>query len=721
MPVLSITIILTPFLALIIILSANICPSQSFQFQHPSFSTLADLADIRIVYQDSSWYQGQDATPDQSGIWLTPNPIDVSSNKFSNIGKFIYKDLIQFKNSQNMVASFTSSFSFQIVTTGAYGTCGSGMTFFISHFDKAPNNSDGRFFGLFDPFAAETQKFFAVEFDTHTSSDLNDPSASHIGIDVNSLISLDYTDTSPDSSSSSTPSFYPQLYLYNNDTFTAWIVYDSLTNLIQVWMTNSSNSSSSAHPTSQALLELSYNLSTVFDDFMYVGFSATNKVAEDGMEGHVVMSWSFTSEDFKEPGIDVNVVVPIAIALPILFILGFVGIIMLLIKRKREKRMNCLPSSVQLGRESSTILLGSGRHCTLPRYSYRELKRSAHDFSEQSKIGQGGFSIVYRGTLADGSVVAIKRLKEGVRKEEEFSAEMNIISSIRHRHLLQLRGWCYEKGEAMLVYNYLSNGSLDRYLYGEKKGELQSETRLKILVGVASALEYLHGNLGECVLHRDVKAANVLLTEGFEPMLGDFGLARLVGHDEGAVLMTVAGTPGYVAPEVVYTGRFTDRADVYSFGVLALEMAYGRPTIVKQSSSLQQAEEEAQIVDYAWMLHQREQLMEALDPCMMSMVDSAQKAQQWRVVLHVALMCCNPSPECRPTMMQVYQALKGDTVLLSQPLPAARPNLYPTLPNLYPTFTDWPSISSASSVTSVSALSVKICRSEGGPSSTTSK
>ncbi|KAI5060903.1 hypothetical protein GOP47_0023408 [Adiantum capillus-veneris] len=651
------------FLVNIVVFSA--CSSEGIQFQHPSFSSIADLSDIKIVYQDS-WYHGQDAIPDKSGIWLTPNPIDVTSNKFSNIGP--------------------------------YSTSGSGMTFFISHFDKAPNNSDGRFFGLFDPHAAtEAQKFFAVEFDTYLSSDLNDPSASHIGIDVNSLVSRNYTDTSPTSSSP----FYPQLYLYNNDTFTARIAYDSLTNLIQVWMTNSLSSASAM---SQAVLELSYDLSTVFEDFMYVGFSATNKVGEDGMEGHVVKSWSFTSEDFKEPS---EVIVPIAIALPILFALGLFGITLFLIKRRRKKRMNHLPSTVRQSRESGTILLGSGR-CTLPRYSYKELKRSAHDFSEQSKIGKGGFSIVYRGTLADGSIVAIKRLKEGVRKEAEFSAEMNIISSIRHRNLLQLRGWCHEKGEAMLVYNYLSNGSLDRYLYGEKKGELQSKTRLKILVGVASALEYLHGNLGECVLHRDVKAANVLLTKGFEPMLGDFGLARLVAHDEGAVTMTVVGTPGYVAPEVVYTGRFTDRADVYSFGVLALEMAYGRPAMIQ--SSLQQ--EEARIVDYAWMLHQRDQLMEALDPCM-SVQDSAQKEQQWRPVLHVALMCCNPLPESRPTMMQVYQALKGDTVLLSQPLPATRP--------LYPTFPDWPSLLSASSATSTSGLSVTNSRSEGGRSWTASK
>lgn len=258
----------------------------------------------------------------------------------------------------------------------------------------------------------------------------------------------------------------------------------------------------------------------------------------------------------------------------------------------------------------------------------------------------------------------------------------------------------------MLVYKYMSNGSLESYLSDKKKGELQSETRLKILIGVASALEYLHCHLGECVLHRDVKTANVLLTEGFEPMLGDFGLARLIGHDEGAVTMTAVGTPGYVAPEVVYTGRFTDKADVYSFGVLALEVAYGRPAIARCSMQV----EEARIVDYAWMLHQRNQLMEALDPCMS--MDSTQK-EQWRSVLHVALMCCNPLPEARPTMRQVYQALKGDTMLdLMESLPATKP--------LYPTISNWPSVSGSS--TTLTGLSVTNSQSEeGGRSLTASK
>lgn len=341
-------------------------------------------------------------------------------------------------------------------------------------------------------------------------------------------------------------------------------------------------------------------------------------------------------------------------------------------------------ATITLGRHSKSIELAPSMPCSLPRYSYKELRRSAHGFTDQNQIGEGGFSKVYKATLADGSVVAIKKLKDGFRKEAEFASEINIISSIRHRNLLQLRGWCFEKGEALLVYKYMSNGSLENYLYGEKRGTLESETRLRVLAGVASALEYLHTGLGDCVLHRDVKAGNVLLTDKFEPMLSDFGLARLIAHSGHAVTMTAVGTPGYVAPEVVYTGKANDKVDVYSFGILALETASGHPAIYR---STQQGDDQVRLLDWVWLLHQSNQLMEALDHSMRMDMPLAEK-EQWRCVLHVALMCCNPTPEARPTMRQVSQALQGDTLLLMQPLPATRP--------LFPTILDWQTASGSS-------------------------
>lgn len=309
---------------------------------------------------------------------------------------------------------------------------------------------------------------------------------------------------------------------------------------------------------------------------------------------------------------------------------------------------------------------------TVPRYSYRDLQTAAHGLDERTKLGEGRSSIVYRGTLEDGSLVVIKKLKKGFKEGSAFATEIGLISRISHHNLLSLQGWCYEGGKALLVYNYMPK-CLDNYLFGSRKGALNSEARFRILQGVGSALEYLHEN---CILHRDVKAANVRLTEGFEPMLGDFGVARLIAHKRTGRL------PAYIAPEVVHTGRATHKADVYSFGILALELACGRPASADRQSSL---------IDWVWMLQQRDRLMDALDPSMHALNNHTSSSSsssgitlcvdeelQWRCVLHVALMCCHPLLEARPTMQEAAQVLHETKIL---PLPASKPTCPPPTPN----------------------------------------
>ncbi|MCO5578459.1 hypothetical protein L7F22_032302 [Adiantum nelumboides] len=550
------------------------------------------------------------------------------------------------------------------------------MAFFIADHEKAPEKSYGRYLGIVSPNATKRHRFFAVEFDTHISEDFADPSASHIGIDINSLKSLIYADTSSNASSP----YYPDLYLYNNYTFIAWIEYHAPRNLIQVWMSNAISSPRPHRP----CLKLAYNLSDVFQDFMYVGFSASNNASEDGMEGHVLYSWNFTTyppRSNKWPPL-LYLIVPLFS----LLLLLLCCISLCYIRRvRRKRRASKQPKLVTYYRNGS-----SGRHyikqlmegSNLQEYTYKELRKASHSFAESYKIGEGTFSIVYKATLSNGQTIAIKRMKERYRKHMEFSSEMKIISSLRHRNLLPLLGWCYDKGEALLIYKYMSKGSLNHYLYGQNRGTLSSEVRFTILAGVASALEYLHDHLKDCVLHRDVKAANVLLTEDFEPMLGDFGLARLIDHTEDSVTMTAAGSPGYVAPEVVYTNKATNKADVYSFGVLALVIACGRPAMLRFVEA--QHPEEVRLLDWVWMLHQGNQLMEAIDVTMrMGMSDTEKK--QWGCVLHVALMCSNPSPDLRPTMRQACQALQGGDLTLMKPLPATKP--------IYPMSQSWPSAS----------------------------
>ncbi|MCO5561836.1 hypothetical protein L7F22_015460 [Adiantum nelumboides] len=628
--------------------------------------TFASYESIKSVQEDE-WYHGQNAIFDDDAIWLNPDPREAQTRALSNIGKIIYKDKVQFRYPDYGIISFSTSFTFQIITTNPYPGCGSGMTFFIADYDKAPRRSYGRYLGLLSPNTTNSNRFFAVEFDTHISEEFADPSASHIGIDINSLKSLMYVDSNPNSSSP----YYPELYLYNNNTFTAWIEYSASASRIQVWMRNSSSSLRPSFP----CLSLQYNLSDVFQDYMYVGFSAASNASDDGMQGHVLYAWNLTT---YPPAINkfqtAKILIPLVVTLSSVVLLCVC--LMFMKRRKGLITMHNGGQFLQIASSSRAFIEKLVYRSTLREYRYEELIRASHNFSQSNKIGEGSFSMVYKATLVNGQTIAIKRLKEGCRKEVEFSTEMKVISNLRHKNLLPLLGWCYEKGEALLVYEFMRRGSLNHHLYGKDRGTLPSKVRLDILLGVASALEYLHKQLGDCVLHRDVKAANVLLTEDFKPMLGDFGLARLIHHDERSVSMTPAGTPGYVAPEVVFRNKVTDKADVYSYGVLVLVVACGRPAILESAISGSESDGGRQLADWIKILYQRNQLIEALDSTM-SMSMSEMERSQWRRVLHMAMICVNQCPKLRPTMSQVCQALQGETVLwMNQPLPARRASSY---------------------------------------------
>ena len=313
----------------------------------------------------------------------------------------------------------------------------------------------------------------------------------------------------------------------------------------------------------------------------------------------------------------------------------------------------------------------------MPRYTYKQLWKATQGFHDKARVGRGGYSTVYKGRLLltqpgkDDSMVyeevAVKRLnKEGLRKSDEFFAEINMINKLQHPRLVELKGWCYEKGEAMLVYQFMSNGSLADHLFSSRKegtSVLSSETRVEILKGVAEALNHLHG---AGAVHRDVKAANVLLTSGFVAMLGDFGLLRLLKDDNHMTqTMTAAGTPGYTAPEVMFTRTPTNKVDVYSYGVLALEVACGRRVIDLGFD----VTEERVLLNFVWSKHESGTLMEVLDP-RMEMIDGEVSTTIWRCILHVALKCCHPIPEARPPMQEVLYTLQNGVVV---PLGPSRP------------------------------------------------
>ena len=252
-------------------------------------------------------------------------------------------------------------------------------------------------------------------------------------------------------------------------------------------------------------------------------------------------------------------------------------------------------------------------------------------------------------------MVAVKRMtKDSNRRKEEFISEISVINRLRHKNLVPLLGWCHKNGELIMVYEYMPNGSLDKHIFNDDiaSGFLNWERRYNIVCGVASALLYLHEECEQLVIHRDVKASNIMLDSEYKARLGDFGLARLIEHDRSSFTTTaVAGTLGYIAPECFHTGRATAESDVFSFGAVALEVSCGRPP---KSSRPDQPD----LVGRVWKLYRENKLLEATDSRPAATVGSGSiNEEDIKRLLVLGLACSHPNPEARPTMRKVTQIL----------------------------------------------------------------
>ncbi|KAK5837143.1 hypothetical protein PVK06_012953 [Gossypium arboreum] len=296
------------------------------------------------------------------------------------------------------------------------------------------------------------------------------------------------------------------------------------------------------------------------------------------------------------------------------------------------------------------------------KFSFVEIAKMTSNFKGE-KLGEGGFGAVYRGYLRDlDTHVAVKRIskasKQGIK---EYASEVKIISRLRHKNLVKLIGWCHEKGQLILVYEFMVNGSLDSHLF-KGKTLLTWDVRFQIVQGLASALFYLHEEGDHCVLHRDIKASNVMLDSSFNAKIGDFGLARLVDHVKGSQTTHLAGTMGYIAPECVSSGKASKESDVYSFGVVALEIACGRRSIEPRYE-----ESQASLVAWVWELYGNQQILGAVDLKLGMDFD----AIQMECLLMVGLWCVHPDQNLRPSIRQVIQVLKFEAPLPK--LPSRRP------------------------------------------------
>ncbi|KAK4797935.1 hypothetical protein SAY86_030261 [Trapa natans] len=490
---------------------------------------------------------------------------------------------------------------------------------------------------------------FGVEFDIFRNEEFADNDDNHVGIDVNSLTSI----------SSHTAGYWPPegtslsfrtLKLNNGKNYQAWIDYSGS-------VLNVTIAPAGSRRPARALISIPLDLSEVFLDEMYVGFTAATGQL---VEAHKILAWSFSNTNFSLSESLVTTGLP-SFVLPASSVIrskGFIagtsaaalvviclGAFLYLFLRNRRQRRAMEETE---GLEDWEVEYWPHR------IKYEEILAATNRFSEENVIGIGGNGKVYKGILAGGGVeIAVKRFLQedsgdGLRA---FLAEISTLGRLRHRNLVALRGWCKAGGGGrfMLVYDYMENGSLDKRVFecDDEDKLLGFGDRIRILKDVADGVFYLHEGWEAKVVHRDIKASNVLLDKDMCGRLGDFGLARMHDHAATPGTTRVVGTLGYLAPEVTRTGRATTRTDVFGFGVLVLEVMCGRRPIEEGRPAL---------TDWVKELAAQEDLADALDSRVM--YRGGFDPEEAVLMLQLGLVCVHPDPGRRPTMRQVVKLME---------------------------------------------------------------
>ncbi|XP_060205548.1 cysteine-rich receptor-like protein kinase 43 [Lycium barbarum] len=293
-------------------------------------------------------------------------------------------------------------------------------------------------------------------------------------------------------------------------------------------------------------------------------------------------------------------------------------------------------------------------------FELRALQIATNFFSDLNQLGHGGFGPVYKGLMPNGQEIAVKKLSVDSRQGiKEFTNEVKLLLKIQHKNLVILLGCCIEGPAKMLVYEYLPNKSLDRFLFAEEKSpSLDWTKRFQIVTGIARGLLYLHEEAPVRIIHRDIKAGNILLDEQLNPKISDFGLARLFPEDGTHVnTFKISGTYGYMAPEYALHGYLSVKADVFSFGVLLLEIVSGR-----KNSDKRLGPQKADLLSYAWGLFQERKTLELVDSSLEN-YDSAEAA----MCIQLGLLCCQSTVSDRPDMNSVNLTLSSDSFTLPRP------------------------------------------------------
>ncbi|PKA63223.1 L-type lectin-domain containing receptor kinase S.4 [Apostasia shenzhenica] len=544
------------------------------------------------------------------------------------IGHAFYPSPLRFKNSNGSFSSFSTAFAFAIVPE--YPKLGGhGLAFFIAPNGSLPGALPSQYLGLLNAnnTGNASNHLFAVEFDTVQDFEFRDINDNHVGIDINNL--------------ESNKSVAAGLNLKSGDTIQVWIDYDSARKLLEVRLDQSSSKPR------DPILSYAVDLSPIFLDEMYVGFSASTGLLASS---HYLFGWSFNiNGDARSLDLSSLPSLPkpskknyaLIIAAPVSALIFLLMAIPL---------AGYLFYKVKTADVIEPWELVTGPH----RFSYKELKHATRGFREKWLLGHGGFGKVYKGVLpGTKEEVAVKRVshesKQGLR---EFVAEIASIGRLRHRNLVRLQGWCRRRADLLLVYDFMPNGSLDKYLFADDAiyPPLSWPIRFRVVRGVAAALLYLHEEWESVVLHRDIKASNVLLDGELNGRLGDFGLAKLYERGANPTTTRVVGTLGYLAPELTRTGKASTATDVFAFGALALEVVCGRRPIDPKASP-----EELVLVDWVWERCVAGNWKETLDPRLAGEYNS----DEAEVAVRVGLMCSHPAAMSRPSMRDVVRFLES--------------------------------------------------------------
>ncbi|XP_004504939.1 L-type lectin-domain containing receptor kinase IX.1-like [Cicer arietinum] len=595
---------------LLLILIIPFANGQLESFDFPKFTTDSDLKQLKL--------EG-DAYVTDSGIQLT-NIVDSNTNLTTRVGRIINPQPFHLWNkTSNKLKDFTTQFSFTIFSSNQ-DSHGDGIAFFLASQNLTKLNDTtkvlrggGIGIGHVDNTTSlQTEyQFVAIEFDTFSNH--WDPRGAHVGVNINSMVSDILEGWSPQISGTN-------------------IVYDCIIQYISEdsYLTVSLTSSGFNEGVVTQYLAYQVNLSDHLPDYVLVGISAAKGYSS---EEHTLLSWSFStslivsSNDETKKG---SKLLLEGIGTGAGFCVSLIGLFYALLwrtrkNRKEEEEQPFSETASDLNMDDE-FLMNTGPK----KISYCELVSATNNFEE------GGSGYVYKGYLKEfDSYAAIKKIS--VDSIEEYEVEVKVMSQLRHKNLMKLNGWCHKKNDLLLIYEYMSNGSLDSNLfYGERF--LSWQVRYNVVLGLASALLYLHEEWEKCVIHRDVKSSNIMLDSNFNPRLGGFGLAMLVDHEK----VSQSQNSEYI------------NTDIFNFGVVLLEVVSGRKAILHQ-----ELKGEVSLVELVLELYRSGDILEVADPKLCGVFD----VKQMECLLIVGLWCANPNCISRPCTRQVIKVLNFEVAL----------------------------------------------------------